>query len=195
MIGGVRSWRTPIRLAVAAVLACAPTLLAQQGPTLAQPIRIAPVQVGRITPGPILDATGAFMPLRGSARGMTVYGIVQNHLGILVPNAGTIVVRDILTGRIVAQTQVNGLAQFSFQGLEPGLYTAELVSGGGAVIASSPAFSAGVGEVIQIAQTIPTVPLQGLGRFASSATSSVVTSAASSGVLAVTEGPPVSGEK
>lgn len=187
-----------MRLATLAMLLCAPGLWAQQapapGPTMAQPIRMAPIQLGRIVPEPMLESTGAFMPLRGSSRGMSVYGIVQNHLGILVPDAGTIVVRDILTGRVVAQTQVNGLAQFSFQGLEPGLYTAELVGNSGAVIASSPAFSAGVGEVIQIAQTIPTVPLQGLGRFASSATSSVVTTAASSGVLAVTEGPAVTPE-
>ncbi|MGE0039661.1 MAG: hypothetical protein AB7V01_00620 [Vicinamibacterales bacterium] len=189
-----------MHLAAATLLVCAQGAAAQQpigpGPATAQPVRMAPIQLGRIDSAPILDTEGAFMPLRGSSRGMNIYGIVQNQLGVMVPNAGTVVIRDILTGRVVAQTQVNNLAQFTFQGLEPGLYTAELVNNvGGAVIASSPAFSAAAGEVIQIAQTIPTVPLTGLARFASSATSSAVTSAASSGVLAVTPGAPVSPQK
>jgi len=159
------------------------------------PIRTPPMQLGRIEPELLLDSEGSFMPLRGTARGMSVYGIVQDHLGVLVPDAGTVQIRDIITGEIIAEAQVNELAQFSFRGLEPGLYTTELVGRSGSIIASSQAFSAAAGEVIQLSQTIPTVPLTGLGRFVSSATSSVVSSAASSGVLAVAEGPSTTSEK
>ena len=66
-----------------------------------------------------------------------------------------------------------------------------LIGGSGRVLASSPAFTAAAGEVIQISQTIPVLPVQGLGRFVSSATSSALSTAASSGILAVAEGVPV----
>lgn len=161
-------------------------------PTNAQRVRSAPIQVARlVTARPIHSGVGAFTAM-SSVRGTTIFGIVQNHVGVLVPSAGVVLIRELVTGNVVARTTVDELAQFSFQGLPSGLYSAELVGGNGTVLASSPAFNAAVGEVIQISQTIQTLPVQGLGQFASSATSSALSTAASSGVLAVTEGVPVS---
>lgn len=183
---------------IVAVVMGAPALLAQAPvgprPEALGPIRTPPIQLARIEPELLLDSEGSFMPLRGTARGMSVYGIVQDHLGVLVPDAGTAQVRDIITGEVIAEAKVNELAQFSFRGLEPGLYTTELIGRGGSIISSSQAFSAAAGEVIQLAQTVPTIPLTGFGRFISSATSSVVSSAASAGVLAVAEDAPVTPE-
>jgi hypothetical protein len=137
---------------------------------------------------PILDEVGSFAALRGSARYAEVIGIVQNQSGTLVPNAGLIRIRSLHTGALAATTQVNELAQFSVRSLVPGLYVAELVGSAGSVLASTPAFSAGAGEVIQVAQTIPVVPVQGLARALRSATSATLSSAAAAGILAVAPG-------
>lgn len=175
---------------VAAGIVVTGALLSAQvpAPAAARHVRSAPIQVGRLVSAPLMDAVGSFSPLRGTSSGVSIFGIVQNHMGVLVPNAGLVIIRELLTGKVVGTTQVNDLAQFSMRALPPGLYTAELVGRSGAVIASTPAFSAAVGEVIQLSQTIPAIPIQGFARAASSATSAVLSSAASSGVLAVTPG-------
>lgn len=182
------------RLAVVTMILGASALAAAQVrmPAPAQRVRSAPLQPARLTGSPTLEGPGAFVPMRGGASGGMVYGVVQNHLGVLVPDAGLVLLRNLVTGEVVAEARVNGLAQFSFRGLPNGLYTAELVGASGAVIASTPAFTAATGEVIQLSQTIPSLPIHAFGRLTSSATSSALTSAASSGVLAVAAGVPVS---
>ncbi len=160
-------------------------------PGAARHVRTAPIQAGRrLVDIPILNEAGSFSPLP-SSRGMTVFGIVQNHAGILVPNAGRVIIRDLFSGRVLARTAVNHLAEYSVRGLPPGVYTAELVNDDGNVIASSPAFTATDGEVIQLAQTIPNTPPQGIARAIRSATMAALSTAAGSGVLAIAPGAPV----
>ena len=131
---------------------------------------------------------GSFSALRSNSRSVSVFGIVQNHAGALVPNAGRVILRELLTGQVAGTADVNDLAQFSLRTVPPGLYSAELLEPTGRVIASTPAFAAAAGQVIQLAQTIPSLPAQGLARVAASATSNALVSAASSGVLAVAPG-------
>ncbi|MEW6320223.1 MAG: hypothetical protein AB1635_03945 [Acidobacteriota bacterium] len=177
-------------LAVAAVVVCAQVASAQ-GPIRNLPTLLQPIGPRAMVVEPILDERGAFTRLPTNTRGM-IYGIVQNHLGELVPNAGTVQIRNLLTGEIVGQAEVNELAQFTLRGFDPGMYSAELVGQSGTIIATSGAFTASVGEVIQLAPVIPAAPLSGLANFASTATTSTVTSAAGSGVLAVEPGRPIS---
>ena len=158
--------------------------------TAARHVRSAPIRVARLVSEPIVDAIGSFTAPRSASRGVDIVGIVQNHLGVLVPNAGTVVVRELQSGAVVGTTPVNTLAQFSLRALPPGLFAAELVTETGAVIASTPAFPAAAGEVIQIAQTIPMRPSTGFVRVASSATSIALSTAASLGVLAIAPGAP-----
>lgn len=187
---------TRIRFGVAAIVAAggvavAALVSAQVPAVAARHVRSVPIQVGRLVGAPVMNATGSFSPLRGSS-GVSVFGIVQNHTGALVPNAGVVAIRELLTGKVVGTVQVNDLAQFSMHSLPPGLYTAELTGSSGMVIASTPAFSAAMGQVIQLSQTIPMLPIGGFARVTASATNSVLTAAASSGVTAITAGVPVS---
>ena len=187
----IRSGATAI---VAATVLSTGAFVTAQAPAagVARHVRSAPIQVGRLVSAPVLDRPGSFAPLKVGSRAVSLFGIVQNHLGVLVPNAGTVYVRELLTGQVVDTTRVNDLAQFSVRGLPPGLYTAELVGPSGSIIASTPAFSAAVGDVIQISQTVSIAPAQGVMRALTSATSSALSSAAASGVMAVTPGAPVS---
>jgi hypothetical protein len=157
----------------------------------ARHVRTAPIQVARRVNPPVMDRVGAFSPLPRRSAGAEVFGIVQDTAGVLVPNAGMVVVRELLAGTVAATTAVNDVAQFSLRSIPPGLYTAELVSPSGAFIASTAAFSAGVGEIIQISQTIPRVPRTGFARTVSSMTSAALSMAAGAGVRAVAPGAPV----
>jgi hypothetical protein len=139
--------------------------------------RAVPITVGRL--------------VSASPRGVDVLGIVQNHAGVLVPNAGTVLIRELETGTIAGRGEVNGLAQFSVRALPPGLYAAELVSSSGAVIASTASFSASAGQVVQISQTIPAPPLHAFSRTVRSATEAALSTAASTGITAIRSGAPV----
>jgi hypothetical protein len=156
----------------------------------ARHMRPAPVRVGRLISAPLMDDIGSFSPLPGS-RLVNIIGIVQTDRGTLVPNAGTVVVRELMNGSVVGTTLVNELAQFGLRALPPGLYVAELIGRSGRVLANTPAFSAAAGELIQISQTIHEPQAEGFWRTASSATSVALSTAASSGVLALTPGVPV----
>ena len=157
----------------------------------ARHVRQAPIQVARRVSAPVMDRVGAFSPLPRSSGGAEVFGIVQDTAGALVPNAGTVIVRELLGGIVAATTPVNEAAQFSMRSIPPGLYTAELVGPTGSVIASTAAFSADAGEVIQISQTIPRAPTAGFARAISSVTSAALSMAAGAGVRAVAPGAPV----
>lgn len=181
--------RTGVAAVVAGIVGLGALAHAQvPGAGAARHVRSAPIQVGRLVGSPITNAVGSFLPLRATSRGAEIFGVVQNHMGTPVPRAGTVILRELRTGRVSGTTEVNDMAQFSLRALPPGLYTAELFGSSGTVLASTPAFSIGAGQVLQIAQTIPVMPAQGLARVAASATSSALFSAASSGVLAVAPG-------
>jgi hypothetical protein len=141
---------------------------------------------------PITDSAGAFAGLRSSVKGATIYGIVQNQLGLLLPNAGLVLVRNLRDGGVVAESRVDELAQFAVRGFAPGLYTAELVDVSGGIIATTGSFSAEDGQVIQLAPVIPVSPAGWLSTVVGNATSSAVSSAAGAGVMALDSGEPIS---
>jgi hypothetical protein len=154
----------------------------------ARHVRSAPIQVARRVGEPVMTAVGSFIPLRPSTRLASIIGFVQTHMGVPVPNAGEVIIRDVRTGRSVGTAHVNHLARFDVRSVPPGLYTAELIAPSGSVLTSTAAFTANAGEVIQLAQTIPVARAQGFSRIVSTATSAALTTAASSGVLAVGRG-------
>jgi hypothetical protein len=156
----------------------------------ARHVRIVPIKKGRLVSNPVLDAPGAFSGLR-EARGVEILGIVQTHAGVPVPNAGTVVIRELFSGTVAATTQVNDLAQFSLRSVAPGTYSAELLNRSGVVIASSPAFAARLGEIIQIAQTIPAPAAQGAVAMLRSATNAALIAAGSTGITALRPGAPL----
>jgi hypothetical protein len=149
----------------------------------------APIPVGRLVSTPEVDVPGSFTGLPGT-RTVEIVGVVQNHTGAVVPNAGTIVIRDLFTGAAVGTTPVNGAGQFVIRSLPPGTYAVELVDASGKVVATSPAFTANPGDVIQLAQTVPVVS-DTRDRILQSATRWVLTTAASSGVIALSPGAPM----
>ena len=181
----------PRRIVVVALLAFVPVVSAQ-GPQQPRPIVGAPIRYEPVRLQPTTRGDGAFMGLRRDSRSVTIHGIVMNHVGNLVPNAGAVVIRRLTDGVAVGQTQVNDMAQFTVSGFEPGVYAAELVDGGGSIIATSGVFNAGVGEIIQLAPVIPATPLSGLAGVMASATDGALKAASSAGITAVSAGVPAS---
>ncbi|HUE90001.1 MAG TPA: hypothetical protein VMO26_28305 [Vicinamibacterales bacterium] len=173
-------------------LIVATSIVTAQGPDRGQPIRVRPVTPTPERLTPIREGRGAFESVRPGRSSVTVRGIVQNTQGELVPRAGSVRVRSLVDGTVAGRTDVDRLAQFTIAGLEPGIYTAELVGPSGAIIVTSAAFSAGAGEIIQLAPVVPETPASGIIAALGNATTSVVTSAASAGIIAVDPGQPVS---
>lgn len=184
--------RSQLRIAIAAMVligAQYPPAAAQAPESIAaRHIRPAPIRVGRLVSAPVLDDVGSFTAVPDS---VNIIGLVQNDVGVLVPNAGTVIIRELEQGTVAGRATVNAVARFTLGGLPPGMYTSELVSPAGAVLATTPAFSASRGEVVQIAHTIPSPPVRGFMKGVASATSAALAIAASSGVLALTPGAPV----
>jgi hypothetical protein len=159
-------------------------------PILGQPVRVNPIGL------PLRDdvSRGAFTPNRGS-RAAVLHGIVQNHAGALVPLAGVVQLRSLVTGHVVGKAAVDSMATFVVRGFDAGSYTAELLDAMGSTIAASESFTAETGEVVTIAAIIPADPVFGVAQLlntSSAATAAVVNSAVSAGVLAVDPGVPVS---
>jgi hypothetical protein len=127
-------------------------------------------------------------PAAASSRGVDIVGIVQNTFGEPVPNAGTAAVRNLETGTIVESSAIGESAQFAIRGLAPGLYSVDIVSPTGGVVASTPAFPAAAGQVVHVAPTIPGVPAQGFLPALRSATNAAISVAASAGVLTLRPG-------
>jgi hypothetical protein len=159
-------------------------------PILGQPVRVNPIRL------PLRDdiTRGAFAPNRGS-RAAILHGIVQTDAGDLVPRAGVVQLRSLVTGQIVGMAPVDERAVFVVKGFDAGSYIAELLNGAGGTIAASESFTAESGEVVTIAAIIPADPVFGVAQLlntSSAATAAVVNSAVSAGVLAVDPGVPVS---
>jgi hypothetical protein len=187
---------TPFNRRFATVLAmfgmvAATSLVAFQVPDRHQVVRLQPVSPRIERLDPVRDGRGAFEPLRERRTTVTVRGIVQNTLGHLMPLAGTVLIRSLADGTVAGRAEVDALAQFSTSGFGPGTYTGELVGPGGAVLATTAAFSAQAGETVQLVPVVPTTSrLVGSSTWESS-TSAIVGAAAGSGILAYSKGQPV----
>jgi hypothetical protein len=189
-----------LRLLTFAGLMAAPVAAQQPGP-LQEAIRgkrmseASRIEGRRMTARPIEDTVGSFTPMRNTSTRSSAIGSVQNYLGALVPNAGEVVIRSLVDGKIVANSRPDQFAQFLVRGFEPGVYTAQLVNGTGATIATTGAFTAGPGEMVGVTLVIPNSPLANVAAIFANSSSSVVDSAAAGGVLAVKAGEPVSPER
>jgi hypothetical protein len=153
-------------------------------------IEVPPISE-RINIAPLTEGTGAFSAPPG-VTSSRIFGIVINELGVIVPSAGVVVVRSLGNGKVIGQTPVDNLGQFSMRGVDPGLYAAELVDSGGTVVTSSPSFTVGIGEIVQLTPVVPQNSIGGLASILGNSTSSTINSAANAGVVAVVTGVPVS---
>jgi len=169
----------------------AATLATAQGPERAQAIRLQPITPRIERLNPVREGRGAFESLRQDRATITVRGIVQNTLGHLVPLSGTVLVRSLADGSVAGRAEVDALAQFSIRGFEPGIYTAELIGPAGSVLATTNAFSADRGDVIQLVPVIPTAPESGPATTLWTVTSGIVTAAANAGTLLFNLGQPI----
>lgn len=177
-------------LALAATTAFAQGRGPIQEQILGQRIDVPPISE-RINITPIQEGIGAFSALPATIRSR-IFGVVINELGLIVPSAGTVLIRSLHDGKVIGQTQVDNLGQFGVPGVDPGLYAAELVDGAGSVITSSPAFTVGVGQIVQITPVVPQSSLGGLASIVGSSTANTVNSAVNAGVLAVETLSPIS---
>ena len=157
---------------------------------LGQRIDVPPINE-RINIAPITEGVGAFTasPTSGSSR---IFGVVINELGVIVPSAGFVIVRSLQNGKVIGQTQVDTLGQFSLPGVDPGLYAAELVDQAGTIITASPSFTVGIGEIVQLTPVVAQNSLGGLSALVGSSTAGAVNSAVSAGVLAIETPGPIS---
>jgi hypothetical protein len=102
--------------------------------------------------------------------------------------------RDVRTGRVAGVTTTDKAGMFTFRGLEPGSYVAELMGNGDTTQAASQILHVNAGEMLSAIVKMPyrIPPFALLGHTAPSA-ATVVAAAAASGVLATTvTGQPVS---
>ena len=187
--------RVPLAVAVVSVLAV-PVAVAQQPlqeQILGRRIPVPPI-AERIDVRPIEDQVGSFSGLK-SPHATRIYGVVINELGVVLPAAGTVIIRSLADGRAVAQTKVDALGQFSIREIDSGMYIAELVNASGSILTSSPAFTVGVGQVVQLTPVVSQHTFGGLAQFLSSGTTSAVNSAITASILTVAPLPPVSPER
>lgn len=152
-------------------------------------VRVPPISA-RVTITPVDDQPGAFSTVAGG--GMSrIYGIVINELGVVVPDSGQVVVRSLATGRVVAQGQVDSLGQFSIPGLDPGMYSAQLMNSAGGVVTSSPAFTVGIGEVVQLTPVVSSSSIGGLAQVLGNATGGATSSATAATLQAAANSVPI----
>lgn len=157
---------------------------------LGQRIDVPPINE-RINIAPIVDGTGAFFAPPG-IRSSRIFGVVINEMGVIVPSAGFVVVRSLRHGKVIGQTEVDKLGQFNVPGVEPGLYAAELVNQSGTVLSTSPSFTVGVGEIVQLTPVVSDTSLGGLASLMGDSTAGAVNSAVGAGVLAIETPDPIS---
>lgn len=93
--------------------------------------------------------------------------------------------RNVVTGAIEATVSADSSGQFLFQGVEIGSYVIEIVNASGAVTALGHSFAVGAGE--SVATFVRLGPrLSGVAGLFGNAAASIVASAASVGVTAIT---------
>jgi hypothetical protein len=127
----------------------------------------------------ILPGTGIVVAASATA----ILGTAWNSDNTPIPSA-KIRLRNVLTGKIDANTVASDLGQFSFDGVESGSYVIELVSDSGKVLAISHRFSLAPGETVATFVRLGT-KLPWFHGFFGNAAASVATVAASTGVTAV----------
>jgi hypothetical protein len=172
------------------------TVLSAQGPgpieerILGQRIGVPAINE-RINISPIQDEVGAFTapPATTTSR---IFGVVINELGLIVPSAGFVLIRSLRDGKIIGQTEVDQLGQFSLPGVDPGLYAAELVNQAGTLLTTSPSFTVGIGEIVQLTPVVSQSSIGGLASLIGNSTAGAVNSAASAGILAIQTPTPLS---
>jgi hypothetical protein len=124
----------------------------------------------------------------------TIRGNAVDIAKAAVPNA-SVRLRDARLGRIVGSQMTDKDGKFTFQGVEPGSYVAEIVDENRSILASSPLIGANAGEQEVVVLKLPTSLLQ-FGRFLGSTTSSNTAletqAAAVGGVGAMLPGTPIS---
>jgi hypothetical protein len=157
---------------------------------LGQRIDVPPINE-RINISPITDGVGAFSAPPGISSSR-IFGVVINELGLIVPSAGYVIVRSLKNGSVTGQTQVDHLGQFSLPGVDPGLYAAELVNQSGTILTTSPSFTVGVGEIVQLTPVVSDTSLGGFGSLVGNSTAGAVDSAVNAGVLAINTPAPIS---
>lgn len=117
----------------------------------------------------------------------TIQGNVLNPTDGVIAQA-TVRLRDVRTGRVVGVTTTDKTGLFTFRGLEPGSYVAELMGNAETTQAASQLLHVNAGEMVSAIVMMPfRIPPFGglLGNTAPSAVA-VVGAAAASGVLATT---------
>ncbi len=143
---------------------------------------------------PALAQTAKLLPGTRSNVLSTIQGNVLNSTDGALAQA-TVRLRDVRTGRVVGVTTTDKAGVFTFRGLDPGSYVAELMGNGETTQAASQILHVNAGEMLSAIVKIPyrIPPFAGLlGNTAPSA-ATVVAAAAASGVLATAvTGQPVS---
>jgi hypothetical protein len=117
------------------------------------------------------------------ARATSILGAAWNSDNTAIPFA-KVRLRNVLTGKIEANTISNELGQFSFNGIESGSYVIELVSDNGKILAIGHTFSVAPGETVATFVRLGS-RLPWFSGFFGNAASSVASVAASTGVTAV----------
>lgn len=157
---------------------------------LGQRIDVPPLNE-RINIAPITEGVGAFSAPPSSSRSR-IFGIVINEVGLVVPSAGFVIVRSLMDGKVIGQTEVDAVGQFSLPGVEAGVYAAELVDQSGAVLTTTPSFTVGVGEIVQLTPVVSDTSFGGLASLMGNSTAGTVNSAVNAGVLAMDRAAPIS---
>jgi hypothetical protein len=140
--------------------------------------RSVSADVPRSTPG-LLPGTksNVFTTIQGNA--------LTSTNGVL-PD-GTVRLRDVRFGRIVATTITDKSGLFEFRGIEPGSYVVELLGNDLTILATSQILSIDAGQALSAVVKLPfrAAPFGGIFGHTAASAAVVASAAAASGVLAV----------
>lgn len=138
---------------------------------------LALVCAGAVSVAPVASASADL------ARASSILGAAWKSDNTPIPSA-KLRLRNVLTGKVDANTVANDLGQFSFDGMESGSYVVELVSDTGKILAIGHTFTVAPGEMVATFVRLGTKVPWFTGFFGNAA-SSVASVAASTGVTAV----------
>jgi hypothetical protein len=178
--------------ALAVLVAFSSPLVMAQGRQELRPVAIQPITIAPVLASPAAGTDAAALTASAAMRTITVQGVIQDFRGLPVPNAGVVILRDMTDGKAVGETRVDAAAQFVLPGYQPGTYAAELVGIDGQVIATSGSFTAGAGQVVQIAPVVTVIAPTGMPSVLGSVTDGALNTAMGAGLTAISAGVPVS---
>ena len=139
---------------------------------------------GARTPEPTsVQASRAVVPHAVTVSGMSVVGSAWKADNTPIPHA-RLRLRNIVTGRIEAETEADDSGRFIFETIDAGSYLVELVNDSGKVLALSHPFTIGSGETIATFVRLGTKVPWFEGFFGSAALA-VAAGAAAAGLTAV----------